>query len=92
MKRFALATLAAFALLVPTVAAAQGVQFVYRPELRGLVPAPRPQVESSAPVVARSAEEQIARHQAMALTFRGARHAQAAAHCDRLIAEARKQF
>lgn len=94
MKRFALAAVAAFALLAPTVASAQGARLVYRPELRGMVTVPQP-VETSAPGVALSAGEEIARHQAMAQAYRGTRIAQAAAHCDRLIAkarEARKQF
>jgi hypothetical protein len=90
MKRFSLAALAAIALLVPTVASAQGLQFVYRPELRGWAVVPRQPVQTTAPAVARTADEEIARHQAMAQAFRGTRAAQAAVHCDRLIAEARK--
>jgi hypothetical protein len=90
MKRFALATVAAFALLAPTLVSAQGLELVYRPELRGMVAVPRPQ--TFAPAVARTANEEIARHQAMAQAYRGTRNAQAAVHCDRLIAQAKKQF
>jgi hypothetical protein len=95
MKRFALSAVTAFALLVPSVVSAQGLQLVYRPELRGMVAVPRQPVEAPAPIVARTAGEEIARHRAMAQGFRGTRIAQAAVHCDRLIArakEARKQF
>ena len=95
MKRFALATLAAIALLGPSVASAQGLQLVYRPELRGMVAVPRQPVPTSAPAVARTPDEEIARHQAMMQAYRGTRMAQAAVHCDRVIAqarEARKQF
>jgi hypothetical protein len=92
MKRFVPATLAAIALLVPTLASAQGFQFVYRPELRGIVAVARPSAEPGTPAVARSAAEEIARHEAMANAYRGTRIAQAAVHCDRLVAEARKQF
>jgi hypothetical protein len=93
MKRFAFATIAAIALLGPSVASAQGLELVYRPELRGMVAVPRPQ--TFAPAVARSADQEISRHQAMAQAYRGTRNAQAAVHCDHLIAqarEARKQF
>jgi hypothetical protein len=95
MKRFTLAAVAAIIVLGPSVASAQGLQLVYRPELRGMIAVPRPPVQTPAPAVARTADEEIARHQAMAQGYRGTRMAQAAVHCDRLIAqarEARKQF
>jgi hypothetical protein len=92
MKHFALVTLAAFALLVPAVASAQGLQFVYRPELRAVVAVPPATAETATPAAARSAAEEIARHEAMGHAYRGTRIAQAAVHCDRAITEARKQF
>ena len=86
MKRFTLLAVAAFALLVPTVAGAQA-PYVYRPELRAWVFVPKP-----APGVfeARTPAETIARHEAMANGFRGTRMAQAAVHCDRMTKEARE--
>ena len=101
MKRFALVTAAAIALLAPTIAGAQGVELVYRHELRGMVAVPRRPVQPGAsveerkPAVVRTFSEEIAYHQAMAAAYRGTKIAQAAVHCDRLIAEARearKQF
>jgi hypothetical protein len=88
MKRFTLLAVAAFALLVPTVAGAQA-PYVYRPELRAWVFVPKP-----APGVfaARTPGETIARHEAMANGYRGGRMAQAAAHCDRMIKQAREEL
>jgi hypothetical protein len=87
MKRFTLLAAVAFALLVPTAAAAQA-PFVYRPELRGWIPVPPP----AAPGVVkpRTPGEIIVRHEAMAHGYRGTRMAQAAVHCDRMIKEARE--
>jgi hypothetical protein len=86
MKRFTLLAVAAFALLVPTVASAQA-PYVYRPELRAwvFVPKPEPGV-----FVARTPAQTIARHEAMATGVRGTRMAQAAVHCDRMTKEARE--
>jgi hypothetical protein len=86
MKRFTLFAAVAFALLVPTVAAAQA-PYVYRPELRGWVFVPKAAPGAIAP---RTAAENIARHEAMANGYRGTRMAQAAVHCDRMIKEARE--
>jgi hypothetical protein len=85
MTRFTLLAVTAFALIVPTMAAAQA-PFVYRPELRGWIPAPRAAIAAVTP---RTAGEQVARHEAMAQHHRGTRMAQAAAHCDRMVTEAR---
>jgi hypothetical protein len=97
MKRFAFAVIATAALVAPSIASAQGVDLVYRPELRGLVAVPKPlqRVEPAAPIVARTFDQEIAHHQTMAAAFRGTKIAQAAAHCDSQVAqarEARKQF
>jgi hypothetical protein len=86
MKRFTLLTVAAFALLLPAVAAAQA-PYVYRPELRTWVYVAKPAHVVAAP---RTAAEDIARHEAMANAYRGTRMAQAAVHCDRLVKEARQ--
>lgn len=94
MKAFSSVALAALMLLVPTLASAQGVTMVYRPELRGMVAVPAPQspalVEATPPTPA----QVIARHQAMAVGLRANANtrggaALAADHCDRLIAAAR---
>lgn len=84
MKRFTLLTVAALALLVPTVVDAGQAPFVYRPELRQWVPIPP---EPGKGVI--TLREEIARHEAMAQTYRGTRMAQAAFHCDRLIRQMR---
>ena len=91
MKRITRIAIATFALLVPTIAAAQTpLKMVYRPELRAMVPVkPTP---TGNPIV-RSRREEIARHEAMAAGYRlAANHngtGNAAVHCDRLIAELR---
>jgi hypothetical protein len=96
MKRFFLIAAAASALLVPTLAAAQGGTMVYRPELRGYVWVPTTQVPA-VPVAkkAPTPAEIIARHEAMAIGLRANPNPRggavtAAVHCDRLIAEARE--
>jgi hypothetical protein len=90
MKRITRIAIATFALLIPTIAAAQTpIKMVYRPELRAMVPV---KTTAGAPIV-RSLREEIARHEAMAAGYRiAANHngtGNAAVHCDRLIAELR---
>jgi hypothetical protein len=85
MKRFALFATVAFVLLTPMVAGAQA-PFVYRPELRAWIPIPPAAPTAVAP---RTAEQHIARHEAMAQHHRGTRMAQAAEHCDRMVKDAR---
>ena len=87
MKRFCILTVAALALLVPTIANAAQAPFGYRPELRQWVPVPP---EPGKRVIARTLREEIARHQNMAQVYRGTRMAQAAVHCDRMIAQLRE--
>lgn len=86
MKRITLLAAVAFALLLPTAAAAQA-PYVYRPELRAWVFVPKP---APGVLAARTPAETIARHEAMANGFRGTRMAQAAVHCDRMVKEARE--
>jgi hypothetical protein len=86
MKRITLLAAVAFALLLPTAAAAQA-PYVYRPELRAWVFVPTPAAGVFAP---RTPAENIARHEAMADGYRGTRMAQAAVHCDRMVKEARE--
>jgi hypothetical protein len=85
MKRITLLAAVAFALLVPTVAAAQA-PFVYRPELRGWIPVPK---AAPTAVAQETTREHIARHEAMAQHHQGTRMAQAAEHCDRMVKAAR---
>jgi hypothetical protein len=87
MKRFYLLTIAALALLVPTIANAGQAPFVYRPELRQWVPVPP---EPSKSVITRTLRDEIARHLNMANAYRGTRMAQAAVHCDRMMAQLRE--
>ncbi len=87
MKRVTLLTVAALALLVPTIATAGQAPFVYRPELRQWVPMPP---EPGKGVTTRTLREEIARHERMAHAYRGTRMAQAAVHCDRMLAHARE--
>ncbi len=86
MKRFVLLTIAALALMAPIANAAQA-PFVYRPELRQWVPVPP---EPGKGVITHTLREDISRHQAMAQAHRGTRMAQAAVHCDRMIAQLRE--
>jgi hypothetical protein len=89
MKRFTLLAVVGFALLLPTLARAEGAQFVYKPEFRQwVVVPPAPQV--TAPAVTPTPNEIIARHEAMAAAYRGGRMAHGATHCDRMIAQARE--
>jgi len=89
MKRFTLLTVVAFALLAPTVAYGEGAKFVYRPELRQWVVVPQAAPVAAA-AVAPTPNDVIAKHEAMAAMYRGGRMAQAAVHCDRLVAQARE--
>ena len=98
MKRLLLVMLAAAALLLPTLASAQGVPLVYRHELRGMAPAPALHARTDMRVVETvpsTPAEIIARHEAMAVGLRANANARggaavAADHCDRLIAAARE--
>jgi hypothetical protein len=98
MKRLLLVVLAAAALLLPTLAFAQGVTLVYRHELRGMVPVPAPHAPTDTRVVETvpsTPAEIIVRHEAMAVGLRANANARggaavAADHCDRLIAAARE--
>ena len=97
MKRFFLAAIAAFALLVPTVSAAQ-VKTVYIPGAHPRVVVVPP--ENEAPAVAKvekaplTPAEVIARHEPMANRFRSANRVDysAVAHCDRMVAQARAEL
>ena len=91
MKRFTLLSAVAFALLVPTLAHAQGLHFVYRPELRQWIATPDVK-PSTASAVTASPADIIARHEAMAHAYRGGRNAQSAVHCDRMIQQAREEL
>jgi hypothetical protein len=84
MKHLALLAVAALALLVPTVANAGQAPFVYRPELRQWVPLPPAPGKG---VMTRTLREEIARHERMAHAYRGTRMAQAAVHCERMMAQ-----
>jgi hypothetical protein len=90
MKRITALAIVTFALLIPTVAAAQTpTTMVYRHELRATVPVKA--APTGTPIV-RSLREEIARHEAMAAGYRvTANHnaGNAAVHCDRMIAELR---
>ena len=94
MKRFFLVTVAAFALLVPTLTFAQGVKTVYRPEVHGTVivvpPAPATPVVRAEKVPLTPANV-IALHQPMANGYRTANRVNysAVAHCERALATAR---
>ena len=90
MKRILLATFLALAFLTPAAAIAQDARFVYRHELRGFVVVPQAPATGYAAAPTPSVEARIARHQLTAASFRGGRAAQAAVHCDRLIAELRE--
>jgi len=100
MKRFFFVSLAALALLVPTIASAQGVTLVYRPELHGMVTVPAPAARATltrqTPIQVTTPREVMARHEAMAVGFRangsansGLLNTVAIDHCERLIAAAR---
>ena len=89
MTRIVILLAGAAALLVPTLASAQApLTLTYRPELRQMIAVPQRPADGQV-TVARSLTEEIARHEAMAHAYRGTRLAQAAAHCDRLIQQAR---
>jgi hypothetical protein len=72
-----------------------GTKLVYRPELRTMVPTP----EQAAPTVSTvtpAPQDVIARHEAMARGYRahpaGRGVATAAAHCDKLVKDARAEL
>jgi hypothetical protein len=88
MKRLALLSIVAATLLVPTFASAEGLKFVYRPELRQWIAVPEPVERPAAATL--TPHQQAARHEAMAQAHRGGRNAQAADHCDRMIKQARE--
>jgi len=104
MKRFLFVTIAALALLVPTIAGAQGVKTVYRPDVHGtIVVVPDAAAQPVAKAVMPTPIEIITRHEAMLVGRRAGANARggaagfaAADHCERLIAEAqntlRKEF
>ena len=101
MKRLFLVTVAAFALLVPTLTFAQNVKTVYRPEVHGTIivvpqtPAPPAVKVEKEPL---RPERVIALHEPMSNNHRIANRVNysAVAHCDRLVdaarAELRKNF
>lgn len=97
MKRFFLVTIAVLALLVPTIAGAQGVKTVYRPELHGtIVVVPDAAAQPVARAVALTPIEIITRHEAMLVGRRAGANARGGAaafaavdHCERVIAEAK---
>jgi hypothetical protein len=101
MKRFFLVTVTALA-LVPSLASAQGWTFVYRPELRGMIAVPTQQVAAEPKAVVDKVPptpaEIVARHEAMARGYRARANDRsganvvAAAHCDRLIAQAQAEL
>lgn len=104
MKRFFFITIAALALLVPTIAGAQGVKTVYRPEVHGMIMVvPDAAAQPVAKTVALTPIEIITRHEAMLVGRRASANGRGGAagfaavdHCERLIAEAkdtlRKEF
>ena len=97
MKRFFLVTLAAFALLVPTLTFAQGVKTVYRPEVHGTIivvpqaPAIPVAKVAKAPLTPAGV---ITLHQPMANSYRVANRVNysAVAHCERAVAKARTEL
>ena len=97
MKRLFVVTLAAFALLVPTLTHAQGVKTVYRPEVHGTIIVV-PQTPVTPVIKAEKAPlapaKIIARHKAMANGYRNALRVNysAVAHCDRKVAAARAEL
>ena len=97
MKRLFVITLAAFALLVPTLTLAQGVTTVYRPEVHGTIIVV-PQTPATLVIKAEKAPlapaKVIARHEAMANGYRNAVRVNysAVAHCERKVAAARAEL
>ena len=89
MKRFTVLAVVAFALLAPTIAYGEGAKFVYRPEFKQWVVVP-PAAQGAANSVTPTPNDIIAKHEAMAAAHRGGRMAQAATHCDRMVAQARE--
>ena len=96
MKRFFFALLAAFALLVPTLASAQ-VKTVYIPGAHPRVIVVQPETATAAPKVEKAPltpAQVIALHQPMANAARSANRVNhsAVAHCDRMVAQARAEL
>ncbi len=99
MKRIFFVAVTAVALLAPALASAQGWVTVYHPGNRGVVAVPAAQTPATpAPAIAKTPftpQEIIARHVPMARGYlanandRGGVQRVAAAHCERLIAQAR---
>jgi len=96
MTRFFVIAIAAFALLVPTLTSAQ-VKTTYIPGAHPRVVVVQPAQETPTANVVKAPltpAQIIARHAPMAAAHRGGARVNysAAAHCDRLIADARKNF
>ena len=96
MKRFLFGAIAAFALLVPALTSAQ-VKTVYIPGAHPRVVVVQPAQETPTAKVEKAPltpAQVIARHAPMAAALRGSTRVNysAVAHCDRLIAQARKQI
>src|SRR5512138_3523262 len=89
MKRLSFVALLAAALLVPSFASAEGARYVYRPELRQWIVIPPAAQGTAAPL---SAEDRLARHEAMARGQQGTRMMQGSTHCDRMMQQAREEL
>jgi hypothetical protein len=97
MKRLFVVSVAAVALLVPTLTFAQGVKTVYRPEVHGtiiVVPQAPATLVAKAERAPLTPLQVIARHAPMANGYRNAVRVNyaAVAHCEREVAEARVQL
>jgi len=97
MKRFFFVTIAAFALLVPALTFAQGVETVYIPGAHPRVVVVQPAPESATVKIEKAPltpVQVLKRHEPMAVALRSNLRVNypAVAHCDRLIAEARRQL
>jgi hypothetical protein len=97
MKRLFVVSLAAAALLVPTLTFAQGAKTVYRPEVHGTIivvpqaPATPVAKVEKAPL---TPAKVVAIHEPMANAYRNAVRVNysAVAHCEREVAEARTEL
>jgi hypothetical protein len=97
MKRFFFIAVAAFALLVPALTFAQGVNTVYIPGAHPRVEVVPPAQQTPTVKVEKAPLTPIqvlAVHEPMAAAYRGNSRVNysAVAHCDRLIAAAREQL